>query len=173
MSTTNAPFAKIALTVLLVLSDKKSREDYFRQQSDFVGQHGRGDEFTEFATQIQITGCKPCILAVRPVDGVMSTRLFRLQSFWFCTLLGLTLPYRIWFKRRCDFLRLTIVKETSSYPNPGPSGRSWFSKTQPAKSQFHSFMQRQSLYSSGVALKEIDSVETIADTEDNGGDELR
>ncbi|CAJ1958526.1 unnamed protein product [Cylindrotheca closterium] len=170
MSTNNAPFAKIALTVLLVLADKKSREDYFRQQSDFVSEHGRGDEFTEFATQIQVKGCKPCILAVRPVDGVMSTRLFRLQSFWFCTFLGLTLPYRIWFKRRCDFLRLTIVKETSSYTKPGSSSRGWFSKTQPAKSHFQSFMQRQSLYTSGVALKEIDSVETTARPEDNEED---
>ncbi|KAL3939249.1 MAG: hypothetical protein SGBAC_005999 [Bacillariaceae sp.] len=168
MSTTNAPFAKIALTVLLVLSDKKSREHYFRQQSDFVNEHGRGDEFTEFATQIQVKGCKPCVLAVRPVAGVLSTRLFRLQSFWFCTFLGLTLPYRIWFKRRCDFLRLTIVKETSSYPNSGQSSRGWFSKTRPAKSHFQSFMQGQSLYSSRVALQEIDSVETEVHIDNTG-----
>ena len=48
-----APFTKIALTKLLVLSDRNSREDYFRQQSEFVTQHGRGDSFAEFSTDIQ------------------------------------------------------------------------------------------------------------------------
>jgi hypothetical protein len=50
-----APFTKIVLTKLLVLSNRKSREDYFRQQSYFVTQHGRGDEFVEFSTDIQGT----------------------------------------------------------------------------------------------------------------------
>jgi hypothetical protein len=51
--TSNAPFTKIALTLLLVLANKKSREDYFLQQAEFVNQHGRGDEFTEFSTGIK------------------------------------------------------------------------------------------------------------------------
>jgi hypothetical protein len=53
VSSNVAPFTKIVLTKLLVLSDRKSREDYFRQQSEFVTQHGRGDEFVEFSTNIQ------------------------------------------------------------------------------------------------------------------------
>jgi hypothetical protein len=52
-STNGALFTKIALTKLLVLSDQKSREDYFVQQAEFVTQHGRGDEFVEFSTDIQ------------------------------------------------------------------------------------------------------------------------
>ena len=52
-SATTAPFTQIALTKLLVLSDRKSREDYFTQQSEFVTQHGRGDEHVEFSTDIQ------------------------------------------------------------------------------------------------------------------------
>jgi hypothetical protein len=48
-----APFTKIALTKLLVLSDRDSREDYFRQQSEFVREHGRGDVFAECSTDIQ------------------------------------------------------------------------------------------------------------------------
>jgi hypothetical protein len=54
-STSTAPFTKIVLTKLLVLSNQKSREDYFRQQSEFVTVHGRGDEFVEFSTDIQGT----------------------------------------------------------------------------------------------------------------------
>ena len=48
-----APFTKIALTKILVLSEPKSREDYFRQQSEFVTENGRGDEFVEFSTDIE------------------------------------------------------------------------------------------------------------------------
>jgi hypothetical protein len=146
--TTNiAPFTKIALTVLLVLADKKSREDYFAQQSEFVNQHGRGDEFTEFSTDIQVRGYKPSMLAVRPVEGVLSTRLFRLHTFWLFTLCGLTLPYRIWFKRRCDYLRVTVVKETSSTISGQQSYRRWFpSRATIHESHFQSFMQGQSLY---------------------------
>jgi hypothetical protein len=53
VSLTSAPFTRIVLNKLLVLKDGKTREDYFRQQSEFVTEHGRGDEFTEFSTDIQ------------------------------------------------------------------------------------------------------------------------
>jgi hypothetical protein len=53
MTSGAAPFTRIVLTKLLVLSNQQSREDYFKQQSEFVTQHGRGDEFVEFSTDIQ------------------------------------------------------------------------------------------------------------------------
>lgn len=149
MASNNAPFTKIALTVLLVLADKRSREDYFKQQSEFVNQHGRGDEFTEFSTNIKVRGYKPNMLAVRPLEGVLSTRLFRLYTFWLFTLCGLTLPYRIWFKRRCDFLRVTVVKETTSIINGQKSYWGWLpsrSSINTNESHFQSFMKSQSLY---------------------------
>jgi hypothetical protein len=87
------------------------------------------------------------MLAVRPVEGVLSTRLFRLHTFWLFTLCGLTLPYRIWFKRRCDYLRVTVVKETSSTISGQQSYRRWFpSRATIHESHFQSFMQGQSLY---------------------------
>lgn len=43
------------LSKLLVLNDSQTREEYFRQQAEFVTEHGRGDEFTEFSTDIQGT----------------------------------------------------------------------------------------------------------------------
>jgi hypothetical protein len=52
-SLNSAPFTRIALNKLLVLKDRKTCEDYFRQQSEFVTEHGRGDAFTEFSTDIQ------------------------------------------------------------------------------------------------------------------------
>jgi hypothetical protein len=53
ISSDMAPFTRIVLNKLLVLKDSKTREDYFRQQIEFVTEHGRGDEFTEFSTDIQ------------------------------------------------------------------------------------------------------------------------
>lgn len=38
-----APFSKLALSKLLVLKDKKAREDYFAQQAAFVMMEGRKD----------------------------------------------------------------------------------------------------------------------------------
>ena len=113
------PFTKIALTKLLILTDRRTREDYFQQQSNFVTDHGRGDEFVEFSTNIEVGGYRPRILAVRRNFSSrnrlsMTSKLFRLHLFWAFTLLGLTVPYRVWFKRHCDFVRVTIIKETSS-----------------------------------------------------------
>lgn len=48
----SAPFTRIVLNKMLVLKDRKTREDYFSQQSAFVTENGRGDEFTEFYTDI-------------------------------------------------------------------------------------------------------------------------
>lgn len=47
-----APFSKIVLSKLLVLPNTKAREDYFKQQSNFVTREG-SDEYTEFSTSIQ------------------------------------------------------------------------------------------------------------------------
>lgn len=54
-SSSFAPFTKLMLSKLLVLNDSQTREEYFRQQAEFVTEHGRGDEFTEFSTDIQGT----------------------------------------------------------------------------------------------------------------------
>ena len=49
-----APFSKIVLSKLLILPNTKARQDYFRQQSDFVTSQG-SDDYTEFSTSIQGT----------------------------------------------------------------------------------------------------------------------
>jgi len=113
-SISTAPFTKITLSKMLVLKDVKSREDYFLQQAHFVSKEGRRDEYAEFSTNINVKGFKPRMLAVRPVQGVSSTKLFRIHLYWFFTLIGLTLPFRMWFSKHCDVVRVTVVKETSS-----------------------------------------------------------
>jgi len=67
-------------------------------------------------------------LAVRTMEGVPSTKLFRLNLFWIFTCLGMSVPFRVWFARHCDVLRVTVAKETSS-ANAAPSSTkssSWF-----------------------------------------------
>ncbi len=44
---------------------------------------------------------------------IPSAALFRKHLYVLFTLLGLSLPYRIWFARHCDEIRVTVVKETS------------------------------------------------------------
>jgi hypothetical protein len=115
------PFTKIALTKLVILANQQTREDYFQQQSTFITNHGQGDEFAEFSTDIQVPGYRPRMLAVQPQTHPIG-KVFRLHFFWVFTILGLTVPYRIWFKQHCNFVRVTLIKETSSMPK---ASRGW------------------------------------------------
>mmetsp|Transcript_5221 Transcript_5221/g.11563 ORF Transcript_5221/g.11563 Transcript_5221/m.11563 type:complete len:406 (-) Transcript_5221:570-1787(-) len=119
------PFTKISLSKVLVLADKGSREDYFQQQSNFVTKYGREDEFAEFSTEIEVAGYRPRLLA-RNYSTPSKKRLFRLSVFWMFTCIGLTVPYRVWFKRHCDFIRVTVVKETKAMGANDSYIRSWF-----------------------------------------------
>jgi hypothetical protein len=49
---------------------------------------------------------------------IVSAALFRLHVYFLFTLLGLSLPYRIWFAKHCDEIRVTVVKETSIEESP-------------------------------------------------------
>lgn len=62
-----------------------------------------------------VPGFCPKLLAVRPVPHArnISASLFRLHIYYLFTMLGLSLPYRIWFAKHCDEVRVSIVKETS------------------------------------------------------------
>jgi TMEM151 family len=147
LSTKIPPFTKIKLTKLLVLSNNKACQDYFQQQSKFLAKEGQSDEFVEFSTDIWLQGFKSQILAVRKNSGMNSTRFFCLQSFWFCTFIGLTLPYRFFFSRQCDDLRVTIAKESFSESSLTQS-KSWFLKAQTPQrdSNYIETMQTLSLY---------------------------
>ena len=117
-----APFTKLSLSKVLLLADDRTREDYFRQQTEFVTREGQRDQHAEFSTMITVDGFKSKALAVKPVLGVPSSKLFRLNLFWAFTLFGLTVPYRVWFARHCDELRVTIIKETFAV-TPKPKRR--------------------------------------------------
>ena len=51
-----APFTKLSLSKILVLSDAKAREDYFSQQANFASLEGRRDDHAEFSTSL-IVNC--------------------------------------------------------------------------------------------------------------------
>jgi hypothetical protein len=82
----------------------------------------------------------------------------------------MTVPYRIWFARHCDYLRVSVVKETSNSP-VAPVGdssfRSWFSSQSSAleESLFRSIMQGLSLYNRETLLKDrLDEKSPIGDS---------
>lgn len=108
-----------------------------------------------------MAGYRRRMLAVRSIEGVSSAKLFRLHLFWIFTLFGMTLPYRIWFKRHCDFLRVTVVKETSVSTSGSywTAARRWFPSPATMQSHasgdsnFRSFMQGQSLYTKEAASR--------------------
>jgi TMEM151 family len=171
------PFTKLLLSVLLVLPDSKARDDYMKQQSQFVTDHGQGDHYAEFSTSIHVNGFKPRLLAVRPA----SRKVFAQQRvvYWICTLLGLTVPFRMWFSDNCDEIRVTVVKEllpSGSTPPASPTDaqkrgnyKSWFISSSPSTAQddtitFRSMMQGLRLYTNKEAEKEQPMTEIGADS---------
>ena len=78
----------------------------------------------------QVPGYKPRILAVNPFNTRLqqtqkwpartTPKLFNQRLFWFFTMIGLTFPYRVWFERHCDYLRVVIIKEVSSSYSSSP-----------------------------------------------------
>jgi hypothetical protein len=143
------PFTKILLTKLIILGNDKARLDYFQQQANFVTNEGQADEFAEFSTSISLHGFRPQVLAIHRLEGVKSARLFRLYTFWIFTALGLTLPFRIWFSRHCDELRVTVAKETLAEQETS-SSKGWFGKSLSSSANqdpaFRQAMQNLSLY---------------------------
>ena len=176
-SANSAPFIKLTLTKLLVLADAKTRHDYFQQQSQFVTDHCQEDRMAEFSTNIQVAGYKPKLLAVRHrrQATTIASRFFRLHFFWFFTLLGLSLPYRIWLSNHCDEMRVTITKETSS--EEAVANRGWFSPKKTStkdesKEAFRSLMENLMLYSvkreqqqQGEALKREEIIDVVQSAE--------
>merc|ERR1712224_1165942 len=88
-------------------------------------------------TNIEVSGYQPRLLAIRSSSHSLSlqknrsylNKVFRLSVFWIFTFLGMTVPYRIFFKRHCDFVRVTLVKETYKTTTGSRANgylRSWF-----------------------------------------------
>ena len=184
-----APFSKLSLSKLLLLKDRRTREDYFAQQAAFVMLEGRKDVHAEFATTIEVDGFRPKLLAVRPVRlgaHKVSAALFRQHIYILSTLLGLSLPFRIWFAKHCDEIRVTVVKETCNTNSgtsiggemiPAEQKSSWFrgwgKSTAPpqtaafdskrAQELFRTSMQQFSLYDEEVSPVKKNQTYPIAD----------
>jgi hypothetical protein len=139
-----------------VLKDTKTRQDYLKQQSRFVTENGQGDESAEFSTSLDVAGFSSRLLAVR-----RRSKLFRLQLFWLFTLLGLSVPYRVWFSNHCDAIRVSVIKETSVDPPP-ESKKSWFRTSDQTSGShdeiFRSMMQQLKLYASDESEDETAAV---------------
>ena len=119
-------------------------------------------------------GFRPKLLVVRPLRTGkkfnISAALFRQHIYILATLLGLSLPYRIWFGKHCDEIRVTIVKETSSVDGSNKEGEaaegksSWFRSkwgrgsksvtvdSKRAQELFRKSMQAYSLYEEEPAV---------------------
>ena len=122
LSNGGAPFARIYFTKLLVLADAKARQNYFSQQSKFISDHCSEDDLAEFTTKIEVPAFRSLVMAVRPnaLIGPESQKQALKIQFWIFTLLGMTVPYRIWLSNQCDEIRVSVVKETHAKLLPKP-----------------------------------------------------
>jgi hypothetical protein len=124
-----------------------------------------------------VPGYRPRMLAVRSIPGIASAKIFRLHLFWIFTFCGMSLPYRIWFKRHCDSIRVTIVKETSASPSSTSSYWSYASRWIPSRasmephrsnySEFRSYMKGRLLYGTDEEVnKKVPQPQTAAEESD-------
>ncbi len=67
-------------------------------------------------THPEVEGFRPKVLALTTGIGAPTTGLVRYHFFWIFTMLGLTVPYRIWFSKHCTNLEVTIDKEINAFP---------------------------------------------------------
>ena len=128
------PFLKVSFGKLLLFRDVRCYQDYMDQFHSFLLREGNRDSHTDVTTTLAgkdltcvadiqtinkftyapTNPTVPCffrskLLAVRTVIGVRDH--VRLASFWFCTLLGMTFPYRVWFAQHCDCIDTLLVME--------------------------------------------------------------
>lgn len=110
------------------------------------------------------------------MEGVPSAKLFRLHMYWIFTLAGLTVPFRIWFARHCDELRVTVAKETIRGKASSSSWSSWFSRSDSKQSTernraFKSKMRELALYAKGNQVPLIESSNETVSVLENATDE--
>jgi hypothetical protein len=108
--TSEAFFLKITMVKLLLFANPETIQSYREQENAFFWTEGQRDQHTDKTTYVEVEGFKPKLLAVRTVMGAKGTGNIRVHFFWLFTLLGLTVPYRMWFARHCDRVELLLAK---------------------------------------------------------------
>lgn len=111
--TNSIPFVKITLTKLVLFANRESFKRYVEQQKLFLSSQRYYDSYMDYTSHLSIHTFQPKILAVRTVLGGRGTGLARIWFFWLFTLLGWTVPYRIWFAKHCDVAEVTLTKEVT------------------------------------------------------------
>lgn len=104
----SATFVKTTLSKLALFANEKSIENYRAQEESFKLLAACRDRYTDFSTHLHVDGFRHKILAVR--TGLSDVPMAQTLWFWFFSLLGMTVPYRIWFARHCDEVEITLTK---------------------------------------------------------------
>lgn len=108
------------------------------------------------------------MLAVRTIIGAPGTGLAKKEMFWFFTLIGLTVPYRIWFSRHCDEICVTMVKETTAagvFPRKPLLPKLWSSrKDEMEEDSFIRNMKDFNFYNEAEEVAVEDNIAQVAES---------
>ena len=99
---------KLTLSKLALFANSKIVENYKTQEQSFQQVHGYRDRNTQFSTRLTVKGFRHKMLIVR--TGLGDIPMAQTLWFWIFSLLGLTVPYRVWFARHCDEVEVTLTK---------------------------------------------------------------
>jgi TMEM151 family len=103
------PFLKVSLAKLFVFTNPVAGERYWLEEAMFREREGRWDLYCDFERTLQLDHFRRKVLVVR--TGLSDVAFASPLWFWIASLLGLTVPYRVWFARHCRPAELTITKE--------------------------------------------------------------
>ena len=105
---TTANFLKTTLCKSAVFQNTQSMQSYHSQRRAFELAHRYRDRHCRFSTHLQISGFRGKLLTVR--SGLSDVPLVHTLWFWMFSLIGMTVPYRMWFASHCDEVKVAVTK---------------------------------------------------------------
>jgi len=107
--TADCTFLMTTLSKLFVFTNPGILERYFLEETLFKEQERQRDRYFDFTRKIYIPNFRHKILVVR--TGLSDVAFASQLWFWIASLMGMTVPFRIWFSRHCQLAELTVTKE--------------------------------------------------------------
>jgi len=104
-----APYIRAKLLNCVTFQDVNALSDYEKQLNEFLDCNGKRDYHMNHYTTMTVNGNLSKVLVVP--TGIGTNRMAREHVYWIFTVLGLTVPYRIWFSRYSGEANIMVTKE--------------------------------------------------------------
>jgi len=106
-----AIFVKTSISKLFVFTNPTIASRYLSEEANFITREGRYDSHYFFERRLDLGGVDSFLHKLLVVRTGLSDVVFASQVwFWIVSLVGLTVPFRIWFSNHCHQTELSLTK---------------------------------------------------------------